>query len=60
MAGHGVVTSFEMCPREADTALFRQAVHPRLPTRPLPGVDGSEFVCERCSTFGMIWRWAAL
>lgn len=40
----GVVTLFEIWPREADTALFRQAVHSRLPTRPLPGVDGFEFI----------------
>ena len=40
----GVVTLFEMWPREADTALFRQAVHSRLPTRPWLGVDGFEFV----------------
>lgn len=30
----GVVTLFEMWAREADTALFRQAVRLRLPTRP--------------------------
>ncbi|MGZ2505276.1 hypothetical protein ACVINI_005822 [Rhizobium beringeri] len=33
-----------MWPREAEPALFRQAVHSRLPTRPLPDVDGFEFV----------------
>ena len=30
----GVVTLFEASPREVDTAIFRQAEHARLPTRP--------------------------
>lgn len=33
-----------MWPREADTALFRPAVHSRRPTRPWLGVYGFEFV----------------